>query len=219
MSNPLKTAIMEERKLTEKESLEIITQMIARTKERYIGDGSILQMWGYLVTTVTLLVYLMLTITRQNAWNWLWFAIPLVGFTATRVMARRRQRVCGAVTYSDRISSRLWRVFSISETVLTLLCLGLDLVGGLSCWSAILLFTLIAAPFAEIAQGLIVKEKSLVAGGVMGLALGLVTLLCLAGGAALEASWFLPLFALTFATMMIVPGHILNRKAQHRCKN
>ena len=39
---------MEERKLTEKESLEVITTMIARTRERYIGDGNIMLMWGYL---------------------------------------------------------------------------------------------------------------------------------------------------------------------------
>ena len=40
---------MKDRKLTEKESLEIITSMIARTKERYIGNANILLMWGYLV--------------------------------------------------------------------------------------------------------------------------------------------------------------------------
>ena len=39
---------MEERKLTEKESLEIITSMIERTRERYIGDGRIMLMWGYM---------------------------------------------------------------------------------------------------------------------------------------------------------------------------
>ena len=43
---------MEERKLTEKESLEVITTMIARTRERYIGDGNIMLMWGYLTVAV-----------------------------------------------------------------------------------------------------------------------------------------------------------------------
>lgn len=36
---------MEEIKLTEKESLEVITSMIARTKQRYVGDGRIMLMW------------------------------------------------------------------------------------------------------------------------------------------------------------------------------
>lgn len=38
---------MEERQLTEKESLEVTTSMIARTKQRYIEDGRIMLMWGY----------------------------------------------------------------------------------------------------------------------------------------------------------------------------
>ena len=40
---------MEDRKLTEKESLEVITSMIALTKQRYIGDGRILLLFGYLL--------------------------------------------------------------------------------------------------------------------------------------------------------------------------
>lgn len=47
---------MEDKKLTEKESLEVITSMIAKTKQRYIGDGRIMVMWGYLVATVSALV-------------------------------------------------------------------------------------------------------------------------------------------------------------------
>ena len=30
---------MEEKKMTERESLELITAMITRTRQRYIGDG------------------------------------------------------------------------------------------------------------------------------------------------------------------------------------
>lgn len=40
---------MEERKITESESIEIITSMISRTKARLVkGSGNILLMWGYL---------------------------------------------------------------------------------------------------------------------------------------------------------------------------
>ena len=44
---------MEDRKLTEKESLEVITSMIALTKQRYIGDGRILLLFGYLTVAVS----------------------------------------------------------------------------------------------------------------------------------------------------------------------
>lgn len=50
---------MEDKKLTGIESIELITSMINRTKERYIGSGNIMLLWGYLVVAVTVLVWVM----------------------------------------------------------------------------------------------------------------------------------------------------------------
>lgn len=44
---------MKEKKLTEQESISIIAEMISRTKERYIGDGNIMLMWGWLTIAVS----------------------------------------------------------------------------------------------------------------------------------------------------------------------
>lgn len=205
---------MEDRKISEKESIEVITSMIARTKQRYIGNGNILLMWGYLVSVVSILVWVMLAATHQHVWNWLWFAIPLIGCIATPVMARKQRKECGVTTYSDKVTSRMWTLVSVAEIVLTVGCLGLQIIAGKYCWSAILACTLIIVPFAEIAQGLIIKEKSLMSGGMIGLVIGLVTLCCLAGNIALDAGWYMPLFILSFVAMMIVPGHIINIKAK-----
>lgn len=88
------------------------------------------------------------------------------------------------------------------------------LIGGIDSWKMMFAFALIIVPFAEIAQGIVVKEKSLVGGGGVGLAVGIVTMCCIAGGVPLAAAWFMPLFIIAFAAMMIVPGHILNHKAR-----
>ncbi len=205
---------MEDKKLTEKESLEVITSMIARTKVRYLGSGNILLMWGYLAVFSSILVWILLAATRQNVWNWLWFAIPVIGMPLTSIMARREKRTDGVVTYSDKITSHLWSIFGVSEIVLTLICLGFSLIGGIKCWTAMIVYTIIAAPFAEIAQGLIVKEKSLTWGGIVGLAIGMVLVCCVTGKIPLLANWFMPLFILFWVVMMIVPGHIINHKAK-----
>lgn len=205
---------MEDRKLTEKESLEVIISMIARTKARYLGSGNILLMWGYLAVFSSILVWILLAATRQNVWNWLWFAIPVIGMPLTSIMARREKRTDGVVTYSDKITSHLWSIFGVSEIVLTLICLGFSLIGGIKCWTAMIVYTIIAAPFAEIAQGLIVKEKSLTWGGIVGLAIGMVLVCCVTGKIPLLANWFMPLFILFWVVMMIVPGHIINHKAK-----
>ncbi|WP_304589065.1 hypothetical protein [Duncaniella muris] len=205
---------MEDKKLTEKESLEVITSMIARTKARYLGSGNILLMWGYLAVFTSILVWILLAATQQNVWNWLWFAIPVIGMPLTSIMARREKRTDGAVTYSDKITSHLWSIFGVSEIVLTFICLGFSLIGGIKCWTAMPVYTFIAAPFAEIAQGLIVKEKSLTWGGIVGLAIGMVLVCCVTGKIPLLANWFMPLFILFWVVMMIVPGHIINHNAK-----
>lgn len=205
---------MEDKKLTEKESLEVIISMIARTKARYLGSGNILLMWGYLAVFSSILVWILLAATRQNVWNWLWFAIPVIGMPLTSIMARREKRTDGVVTYSDKITSHLWSIFGVSEIVLTLICLGFSLIGGIKCWTAMIVYTIIAAPFAEIAQGLIVKEKSLTWGGIVGLAIGMVLVCCVTGKIPLLANWFMPLFILFWVVMMIVPGHIISHKAK-----
>ena len=205
---------MEDKKLTEKESLEVITSMIARTKARYLGSGNILLMWGYLAVFSSILVWILLAATQQNVWNWLWFAIPVIGMPLTSIMERREKRTDCAVTYSDKITSHLWSIFGVSEIVLTFICLGFSLIGGIKCWTAMIVYTVIAAPFAEIAQGLIVKEKSLTWGGIVGLAIGMVLVCCVTGKIPFLANWFMPLFILFWVVMMIVPGHILNHKAK-----
>lgn len=207
---------MEERKLTERESIELITSMINRTKQRYIGSGNIMLMWGYLVVAVAILVWVMIDRTHNGAWNWLWFAIPVIGGIATPIMSRKENRKSGVTTYSDKVTSKLWTLFGLSEIVLTALCLIASLWLEMDCWIAMLVYSFIVAAFAEIVQGIIVKENSLIAGGASGLFLGLVTLCWVTGRIPLYSDIFMPLFLLGFVCMMIIPGHILNYKAKRQ---
>lgn len=207
---------MEEKRLTESESIEIITSMINRTKDRYIGSGNIMLMWGYLVVAVTILVWVMIDTTHNPLWNWLWFLIPVIGGIATPLMARKEKRERGVTTYSDMISSRLWTMFGLSEAVLILVCLVAQLGFGVSSWISMMVYSFIVAAFAEIVQGIIVKENSLVVGGSLGLFLGMITLCSAVGDIPLYTDIFLPIFMLGFVVMMIIPGHILNYKAKHK---
>lgn len=172
-------------------------------------------MWGYVVVFVSILVWIMLAATHEGAWNWLWFAIPAIGWPIQAIIIRRERREYGVITYSDRITARLWTIFGASELVLGLMCLGFALIGGVNCWGAMLAYTLIAAPAAGIAQGLIIRENSLTVGALFGLAVGMITMCCLVAGILLGATWYMPLFILSFVAMMIIPGHVLNYKAKH----
>ncbi len=205
---------MEDRKLTEKESLEVITSMIAQTKQRYIGNGNIMLMWGYLTVAVAALIWTLLVITHNSSWNWLWYLIWIIGGIATPIMAKKEQRKSGVKNYSDTLSSRIWSTVGFSAIAATVICLAMLFAKGIDAWSSMFALALIIVPFGEIAQGIVIKEKSLVVGGAIGLCVGLFTMACIAGHVMLNATWFMPMFIIAFIAMMIIPGHILNGKAK-----
>ena len=203
--------------LTKDESIEIITSMISRTKEQVVkGGGNILLMWGYLTVCVSLLVWVLLLVTKHPAMNWLFFLIWIIGGIATPIMLRKMQEKNGVKSYSDKISSQIWSVIGYCAIFSTFCCLGFLLAKGIDSWNTMMVFALTIVPFAEIAQGIIIREKSLIAGGAIGLAIGIFTISCIAGQVALYANWFIPLFIIAFTCMMIIPGHILNHKAKHQ---
>lgn len=204
---------MEEKTISEKESLQIITEMIAKTKDNYLGSGKIMLMWGYIAVAVSVAVWLLLATTRNGLWNWLWFAIPVVGWIGTLIIDRKEKRNHGGVkTYSDKVTSRLWTIVGLSEAAAAAVCLSFTLFLNVNCWIAMLVYSYIATPLAETAQGLIINEKSLTVGGIIGLAIGIVTLCLVSAGLKLVAVWYMPLFILGFICMMIIPGHIINSK-------
>ena len=206
---------MEERKITEAESIEIITSMISRTKDRLVkGSGNILLMWGYLIVAVTALIWVLLVTPNNPAVNWLWFLIWIIGGIATPIMAKKERVASGSKSYTDKLTSQMWSVVGLTGIASALLCLGFLVIGGKDSWSMMFAFALIIVPMAEIMQGLVIKEISLIAGGSIGLLTGIFTTCCISAHVALMASWFMPLFIIAFAAMMIVPGHILNSKAK-----
>jgi len=209
---------MEEKKMTERESLELITTMINRTRERYVGDGNIMLMWGYLTVAVTALVWILLATTGNPIYNLCWFLIPLVGYILKPLMVKKQIVKSGVKSYSDRIVSQIWTVVGISSLVAMLFCFGFIFFAqaSASIWKSMFIFALIMVPFAEVANGIVVKEKSLVVGGALGLVVGIFTMCCIAAGITFGANWYLPLFIVAFICMMIIPGHIINHKAKQQ---
>lgn len=206
---------MEEKNLNPKESMAIITEMIERSKtRRFLGDGNIMLLWGYVTVAVAALVWILLAVTHHPAVNWLWFLIWIIGGIATPRMARKSRVSAGVSTYADRICNVVWSVVGFSAIALTFLGLGFFLFGGKDCWSAMLMLPLLTVAFAEIVQGAVIGEKSMLWGGGAGMLAGLFTLCCIASGVPLKACWVIPMLIFAFAVMMIVPGHILNYKSR-----
>ena len=209
---------MEEKKINEKESLAIIAEMIDRTKNRLrIGDGNMLLLWGYTSLAVTVLTLSVLIITQHQASNWLWFLIWLIGGSVSARICRRRDCESSVRTYIDNITSGLWSLVGSCAILITAICLIMMLVGGRDCWVAMLVFGLLIVGIAVAIQGIIIKEKCLVAGGSVGIMCGAIVMCFAIGGISISIWWAFPLIAVSFISMLIVPGHILNHKARKQC--
>lgn len=211
---------MEEKKLNSQESLELITRMINQTKRQlHIGEGNLLLIWGYTSAIVALLVGILLYATGGNpAVNWLWFLIWIVGGTATAVISRRDKSRIEKMpsTYVDRLTSSLWTTIGMLFTVATFMALGFSLFAGKDAWTVMLILAFVMCGFGVTMYGFIIREKSMVAGGVVSLLSGIFVACCVVSSTPLGVWWIIPVFIICFTCAMIVPGHILNAKAKRQ---
>ena len=83
---------MKEQKLSNQESLDLITTMIQNSKKRMeLGSGNILIAWGYVTTIIALIIGCGLLLTNNVLWMWLWFAIPAIGYPLHYFLAKKKE--------------------------------------------------------------------------------------------------------------------------------
>ena len=115
---------MEEQKMNEKESLELIAQMIRVTKQSIgSGCGNKFLMYGYTAAILSIVIYALVYFTGNSAWSAGWFLMFLPFLVSSVREKRNRPKV---VTYTDRMINETWRVIGalFVLTVLTMIVLG-----------------------------------------------------------------------------------------------
>ena len=116
---------MEEKKISEQESLELITRMINQTKKDLsVGNGDSFLMWGYLSAAISLAVIVMLLATNDPRYAWLYMVIPIAGFTVSGIKtykAKRKSHV--ASTYASNTINNVWAIISAVFAVYAISCL------------------------------------------------------------------------------------------------
>lgn len=198
--------VLKDRELNEKESLELITRMIQNSKKNLqVGRGNQFLLWGYPCAIVSLLIFIMLTITQDVYWNLLWLIIPLVGLPviARKNLMKEKNMV---TTYTDSVLTSVWQT-----------------VGGLGTGAAFLLSVywhrlplMMAAVLVCCAMGVaitggIIKDKWMSNAGMFSFVMGA----CMIAEPESSLTGWYPqylIFSLCFVFMMIIPGHRLNKE-------
>ena len=107
---------MEDRKLNEKESLELITQMIQNTRRNLdAGGGNMFLLWGYVGVVVTLGVLAAWSLTENTVALWGFWALPVVGWLLSWWFGRKWRKEQRAKDYTDRIVRQVWQIIGIAS--------------------------------------------------------------------------------------------------------
>lgn len=185
---------MKEKKLTETESLELISSMIANTRTRLQrNSGRTFLIMGYLTAITSLAVWTALHLTGDNRWQLLWFAI-LAGGIACWISGWRKQPATH--TFVDRVIGNLWNVLGVAGLAAALTTLFQQI--------PVLMIVVLLMGTGTAVTGLVIRFRPLTVAGFLSILL--FAPLCIA----VQGIDVCLVFAAAFAVMMIIPGHLLN---------
>lgn len=195
---------MEDKKISEKESLELISRMIRETQDNTARYGAYpLLIWGYTTVVISVVIWALLWQTGSMKVNYLWFALPVIAGPLTTIF-KKKDAGKGTKNYIDRITGQIWIVFGVVGFVLSCLAFVIHI-------DILFVITLLMGMGATL-TGLVCKYKPLSVAGSIGVALSFTLLF-------VQGSGTLLIFAAIFMVMMIIPGHIMNKQMKQCLKN
>ncbi len=198
---------MTDKNLDAAESLALIARMIENTRNRLKRNaGRPFLVWGYLTVVFTLAVWSAVACSGDARWNLLWLGLPAAGALGI-YLTRARGGQQSVRTFVDRVIGQIWTVTGFAACLLALLALFTPVRPPM------LFLIVLLMGIGTAATGLIVRFRPSAFGGFAGIVLAPGLLV------APDASWSAGLFIGAFVAMMIVPGHILNRKSNRPTQN
>lgn len=195
---------MEDKRISEKESLELIARMIRETQNNTARHAAYpLLIWGYATVLIAMVVWYFILLTGSWEIHFLWFALPLIGGPLTIYFNRKNEKP-GARNYIDRVTSQIWIVFGTVGFCLS--CLSFV------CRIDILFIIPLMMGMGATLSGLVTKYRVLWIAGAIGTVMSFSLPF-------VQGNDKLPVFAAIFIVMMIIPGHIMNKQIKRCLKN
>ena len=140
---------MEQNKeMTAQQSLQLITETFNKSRKGILRNSAkYFMLWGALLTLTSLVIYLLWHLTGKPQWNFLWFAMPVIGYPAAALMGK--YDVAVPQNEVSKMLSGVWRVFgafaiTLSAVAVFLVPMNVSLIiviimGLAECMSGVLL--------------------------------------------------------------------------------
>ncbi|HJF71152.1 MAG TPA: hypothetical protein K8V05_10395 [Butyricimonas virosa] len=202
---------MEEKKFTEKESLELISQMIQATRKNLVkGQGNYFIIYGYTAAILSIIIYTLLCMTHTPWWWTGWF---LMFLPVIILSFKEKRNTPTVITYTDSMVNKVWQVMGASFSLTILVILALSFIVGKCDFMFMLPLCLLYTSIGTAITGLVIREKCLLYPPLVGFVLAIYMLMSYTINNSAAILWNL-YFGLSFVVMMIIPGHILNNKSE-----
>ena len=198
---------MEERKLNEKESLELIAQMIQNSKKNLqVGRGNQFILWGSLGAITSLAVMTMLLLTNSPMWNWLWFAIPVIGWPVMMWQLKKEEKP--VITFIDKVMKAVW------TTIGSIGMLSILLMAYVAHNTHLIIpCTILLIGIGSAISGAVLDNKRIQswASGTFGFVM--IVSLRIAFDET-NPIWNHIIFSIASIGLLVIPGYILNKEAK-----
>ncbi len=136
------------KEMTAQESLLLIAETFNKSREGILRNSAkYFMLWGALLTLTSLVIYLLWHLTGKPQWNFLWFAMPVIGYPAAALMGK--YDVAVPQNEVSKMLSGVWRVFgafaiTLSAVAIFLVPMNVSLIiviilGLAECMSGVLL--------------------------------------------------------------------------------
>lgn len=150
---------MEQNKeMTASESLALISETFNKSRKYILGNSAkFFILWGALLTATSPVIYLLWHLTGKPEWNFLWFAMSVVGYLLAAPMGNNKAIPQNEVS---KMLSGVWRVFG--AFAITLSAVAIFLVP-----MHVTLIIVIIMGLAECMSGVLLKNWPIIIGGFL----------------------------------------------------
>ncbi len=184
-----------EKTFSEKESLQLITEMISNAKQNFKDNGFFYLVWGWLVFVAALSHYVLLTVIHYDKPFLPWPILMSLGAVATMIYGMSQSRKAPVRTYMGKFMGFLWGGFSIS---LLIVLASMHKIGPEVAYP----FILILYGIGTFVSGGMLRFPLLIAGGIVCWVLAVISFY-------VGFEHQLLLVALAVLLSYIIPGHVL----------
>lgn len=151
--------------MDQKQQIDIIQQMLNRTRYR-VHEGSIFYIfWGWLVLSATVIEYLLLTQFESEKLHWItWPILMPLGGIASYFIGKKMSKEAGHITLLDNVMKYLW------AGIVTGIIFSLFMSAKIG-WSNSYLLVILFYGIGSLISGRILNFRPLIFGGMFSLLL------------------------------------------------